>query len=124
MGLMLFGKRQSQDKVLREWIYNHTCGSKLWMSRYSAKQFTESDCFIIDDDYVYKADVDDYCFIEDKGYYLEKANEIILCKWNRKYPADKFLDIDLKSSGFEKFASQDIVGSSHDKITIETYKRG
>ena len=38
-GMMFFGKRQSQDKSLREWIVNYAQGAKLWMSPYSAKQF-------------------------------------------------------------------------------------
>ena len=40
-GVMFFGKRQSQDSVLREWIITHTADSKLWMSNYSAEQFSD-----------------------------------------------------------------------------------
>ena len=122
-GMMFFGKRQSQDSVLREWIISHTAGSKLWMSSYSAKQFKELEGYIVDDDYVSKAAVGDYCFIEDKGYTLENVSEIILCHWNRRYQADKVFDVDLKANSFKKVDSLDIKGSSHDKITIETYKK-
>lgn len=122
-GLMFFGKRQSQDSVLREWILNHTAGSKLWMSSYSAKQFKDLTGYIVDDDYIAKAAVGDYCFIEDKGYSLDNVTEIILCHWNRKYQADKVFDIDLKGEGFKRTDSIDIKGSSHDKITIETYRK-
>jgi len=123
-GMMFFGKRQSQDSVLREWIINHTTGSKLWMSTYSAKQFSDQTNYVIDDNYITNAMVGDFCFIEDKGYSLDNVSEIILCKWNRKYQADKVFDIDLKANGFKKVSSEDIKGSSHDKITIETYKKG
>ena len=123
-GMMFFGKRQSQDSVLREWIISHTTGSNLWMSNYSAKQFKELTGYIADDEYQTKADVGDYCFVEDKGYSLEKASEVILCKWNRKYQADKVFDVDIKSNGFKKVSSEDIKGSSHDKITIEIYRKG
>ena len=123
-GMMFFGKRQSQDSVLREWIINHTSGSKLWMSSYSAKQFSDQTNFVVDDNYVSNAMVGDYCFVEDKGYSLDNVSEIILCKWNRKYQAEKVLDIDLKANDFKKVSSEDIKGSSHDKITIETYKKG
>lgn len=122
-GMMFFGKRQSQDSVLREWIISHTAGSKLWMSSYSAKQFKELEGYIVDDDYISKATVGDYCFIEDKGYTFENVSEIILCHWNRRYQADKVFDVDLKANGFKKVDSIDIKGSSHDKITIETYKK-
>lgn len=122
-GMMFFGKRQSQDSVLREWILNHTAGSKLWMSSYSAKQFKDLTGYIVDDDYITKAAVGDYCFIEDKGYSLDDVTEIILCHWNRKYQADKVFDIDLKAEGFKRTDSIDIKGSSHDKITIEIYRK-
>ena len=123
-GMMFFGKRQSQDSVLREWIINHTSGSKLWMSSYSAELFSNLSGYITDDNYTDKADEDDYCFVENNEYNLDKANEIILCHWNRQYPADKFFDVDLKAIGFTKIGSEDITGSSHEKITIEIYKRG
>lgn len=123
-GMLFFGKRQSQDSVLREWIINHTAGSKLWMSAYSARQFGAQSGYIVDDNYVANASTGDYCFIEDKDYTLDNVSEIILCKWNRKYQADKVFDIDLKANGFKKVSSEDIKGSSHDKITIETYKKG
>lgn len=123
-GLMFFGKRQSQDSVLREWIINHAIGKRLWMSQYSAQQFKDLSGFIADDNYENKAVSGDYCFIEDKGYSLDGVNEIILCHWNRRYQADKIFDIDLKGHGFKKVDSVNIQGSSHEKITIETYRKG
>ena len=123
-GMMFFGKRQSQDSVLREWLINHTKDCSLLMSAYSAKQFCDHTGYLVDDNYMLNASAEDYCFIEDKDYSLDNVTEIILCKWNRKYQADKFFDVDLKSNGFKKISSEDIHGSSHDKITIEIYKRG
>ena len=122
-GMMFFGKRQSQDKSLRDWIVNYAQGAKLWMSPYSAKQFDESLNISVDDGYMSKAEENDVCFIEDGDYSADKAGEIVLCKWNRHYPSDKVFDIDLKSLGFKKVGSEEIKGSSHDKITIERYRR-
>lgn len=122
-GMMLFGKRQSKDQNLREWMINYARGSKLWMSPYSAKQFDNNASVLADGDYMVKAEENDVCFIEDGPYSTDNANEIVLCKWNRHYPADKFLDIDLKALGFKKVSTEDIAGTSHEKITIETYRR-
>ena len=122
-GMLLFKKRHATDNVLRQWIIEKTAGSNLWMSNYSAGQFKEKAIIKVDDEYDAKATDGDYCFVEDKGYDLEKTNEIILCNWNRKYPSDKFFDIDLKANGFKKVENFDIKGSSHEKITIETYRR-
>lgn len=122
-GMMFGGKRQSQDSVLRQWIMNKTKGSKLWMSSYSAKQFKDQTGFVVDDNYDSKAALKDYCFVEDKEFSIEKADEVILCHWNRKYQADKAFDIDLKACGFRKTESEDIKGSSHEKISIEIFRR-
>ena len=70
-----------------------------------------------------RADEDDYCFIEDKDYSVENVSEIILCNWNRAYPVTRYFDVDLSACGFERVSTEELVGSSHDKITIEIYRR-
>ena len=122
-GMTFSGKRQSSDKNLREWIINYAQGSKLRMSIYSAKQFENNASVSADDDYMSKAEENDVCFIEDGSYSTDNASEIVLCKWNRHYPADRFFDTDLKAAGFRRVKSEDIAGTSHEKITIETYRR-
>ena len=122
-GMMFFGKRQSQDRELRRWIINRTSGSKLWMSTFSSAQFHDYTGFIVDDDYNSKANLEDYCFVEDKDFSIENTDEVILCCWNRKYQADSFFDVDLKANGFFKTEREEIKGSSHNKITIEIYRR-
>lgn len=120
-GMTFFGKRQSQDIKLREWILNRVSSSKLWMNEYSYKMFGSHEGIEVSDLYMSKAGADDYCFIENGGYSAENADEIILCHWNRKYPADKFFDIEILKNGFELKERADIVGNSHEKITIEVY---
>ena len=51
-GMMFFGKRQSQDSLLRKWIIEHSVDGKLWMSSYSAKQFNDHIGYIVDDNYM------------------------------------------------------------------------
>ncbi len=121
-GTAFFGKRLSKDSALNQKLLEIVNGAPLWVSRYSAPLFEKKENVIIDNDYAVKADENDFCFVEDRGFNLDLANEIILCHWNRKYPANSFFDVDL--SKYERISSQDISGSSHDKITIELYKRG
>ena len=54
--------------------------------------------------------------------YEDKAEKIIIFRWNRDYPADFYFDIDLQQN-WQLESSADFVGSSHDKITEETYTR-
>ena len=69
------------------------------------------------------ADRGDYCFIEndplaDCGDRIER---VIVYRWNRDYPADVFLDLDLRKYRLESTA--EFSGTSHDKITKEVYIR-
>ena len=66
------------------------------MSEYSAKMFEESDCIRVDQDYMNRVGDNDFCFIEDGPYSTDNVSEIFLCHWNRKYPGDRFLNLDLK----------------------------
>lgn len=121
-GMMFFGKRQSQDSVLRDRIVKMTEGEELWMSPYSAKQF-ENYGGIITDDLPHESSGDAWYFVEDKPYDVSKCTAITLYKWNRKYQADKFFDVDLKKCGFKLISKEDFKGSSHDRITEEKYVR-
>ena len=49
--------------------------------------------------------------------YLEKIEQIIVYRWNREYPSDRKIDIDLKK--WKRNSKRDFEGSSHKKITEE-----
>ena len=119
---MMFNKRrQSQDRVLRERILAHAADSKLWMSTYSAKQFTDGGNFIVDDACVAKAAIGEYCFVEEQDFSLDNCEQVILYHWNRQYPGDKFFKEDLKACGYCKISEMDFAGFSHDKITEQIF---
>lgn len=122
-GRMFMKRRQSQDRILRERVLALSAGHTLWMSTYSAKQFTEGGLFTVDDDYLQKAGAGDYCFVEDKGFDLSECEGVILYNWNRHYPADVKWETDLIAEGFSLTAQNEFAGHSHEKITEEIYKR-
>ena len=122
-GMMFFGRRQSQDRILRAYLLDMVGDGRMWMSAYSAKQFEPSEKILVDGDYMTKAADTDYCFVEDGAYDVSRADEVVLCHWNRRYQADKFFKVNLEAEGFKKVDTQKIKGSSHEKITIETYRR-
>ncbi len=65
---------------------------------------------------------DGYNFVETNSLKgLEKEiNEIILYNFNRKYPSDLKLEIDLAK--YKKVEESEFIGSSHEKITKTIYK--
>ena len=125
MGMLFGGRRQSQDRVLRERIVQLSSKSKLWMNHYSAKQFSENDAshINISDDFISEALRGEFCFAEDLlvSEIEDSVEMIILYKWNRTYPFDLSFDIDL--SGWCLAETKDFEGSSHEKITEEVYVR-
>ena len=125
---MLFNKRrQSQDKELRQKMLHMSEGSRLWLSPYSAKQFEPDYAhrLSIADDPAASAGEGEYCFIEDTPFapYEEKAEKIIVFRWNRVYPADRKFDISLTADGRRLVSSEDLPGNSHENITMEVYEK-
>ena len=122
-GMLFMGKRQSQDIMLRNKILEIVGDSKLWVSEYTAGQFETKEVLTVDNDYISKAEAEDYCFVEDMGYDISKTDEVILCNWTRSSPGETYFETDLKTPGFKKKKTENIVGSSHKNISIETYRR-
>lgn len=121
-GMMFNNRRQSQDSVLREKVISLLDGKKLFLNEYSAKQFEDTDCLCVSDDFLHLAGQDDFCFIENVDVPADKADEIYLFQWNRDYPADMYFTVELKPA-YKKIKAEDFVGSSHKKITLEIYKK-
>lgn len=122
-GYMFCKRRQSMDRVLRQKLISLLGDKKLWMSQYTKKQFTEEGNYVVDDLYEENAHVDDYCFIEDKGYDLAKCDEVWIFRWDKKYPFDKSFDADALKTDFSLESASVFSGSSHDEILLEIYKR-
>jgi hypothetical protein len=123
-GMMFNNRRQSQDGVLREKVIELCKDSRLLMNEYSARQFGDYSGITVSNDYLSLADANDYCFIEDGVLPpAEKIENVIVFNWNRRYPSDVSFDFDLKQNGFKSTETEEFAGSSHEKITLEIYKR-
>lgn len=138
-GMMFNKRRQSKDSVLRQHILAETNGSTLWLNSYSASQFEESEnnslvtirdstaigknSLIIDENFLEKAGETDFAFVENLSLkeYENKISQIIIYKWNRKYPADFRFDIDVTNDSWKLSTTENFAGSSHDNITKEVY---
>lgn len=123
-GMAFANRRQSQDRALRERLLL-VSGGALWLNAYSAKQFApeQSTQFVIDEDFLAHAGAGDFCFAEttDPAPFEQKAEKIILYRWNRRYPAHLHFSIPLAAHGWKCIAAGDFKGYSHETITEEVY---
>lgn len=114
-GIMFNKRRVSKDALLIERLKGITKENKIYVSEYSKPLFDGFDNLVLS---IEKLTNNDFYFLEDEDY-TGNIDKIIIYKWNRDYPADKYFDIDLSS--YELISTQDFQGSSHDLITEEIY---
>lgn len=110
MGMLFNHRRQSRDRVLIQRILEITKGKQIFMNTYSAELFEGNENICIDDDFLKNAGDGDICFVENEALsgYMEKIEKIIVYKWNRRYPADLYLDIPLAENEWQLVESYTI----------------
>lgn len=125
MGMMFNNRRQSRDRELIKQIIELTRDSRLYMNAYSYKLYGEYDKgnIFVSEDCLSLAKEGDYCLVESSPLapYTDRINKIIAYRWNRNYPYDYTLDIDLAE--WNLCESTDFAGNSHEKITKEVYTK-
>lgn len=139
-GMMFHGRRQSQDRVMREDMLRECRGRRLYMDTYSGDLFKnmshEETEIVIADDFARRAGDGDSCFFEKmevERTFLTDRDEsrieaIIMYHWNRRYPADTYFPISLSDGclsdrEWKLLRMEEFRGSSHERITKEVYQR-
>lgn len=126
-GTMFNGRRQSRDRVLQEELLARTQGRRLWMNASSAALFApeEEERIAVAEDFLDRALPGEFCFAEGAALAPseERIEELILFRWNRVYPADRFFDLPLEEHGWRLAGTREFPGSSHERITEEVYRR-
>ena len=124
-GMLFNGRRLSRDRAVTDDLINSLSGSqKLWIHPFSLKLFQgREEMVIIDEELLSHAGKNDLCFIEniDITPYEALIDELIIYRWNRRYPSD--MKLTLNPEDFEATAVKEIKGSSHEKITKEVFRR-
>lgn len=122
-GLFFNQRRQSRDRLLIEDVLSFCKGNILYISDYSKMLFPDTASIMVVENPVEAAKNGDFCFTE--GLLLAPAEaaieELILYRWDKVYPADVFLDLDLTRWHLQ--GTYELAGSSHDKITREVYTK-
>lgn len=125
-GMMFNHRRQSKDLLLLKDIYEYSKEKRIYMNEYSYKLFSNFDLenLIVKNEFLDKVGIGEYCFVEDKSLipYADHIEKLIVYKWNRRYPADLYLDISLEER-WKLIDTKEFKGSSHEKITKEIYTR-
>ena len=122
-GMTFFGKRQSSDRVLIEEFITSNKGRRVYITPFSARIFQNYPEVIQSATALDDAGEGDVCFIENLPLapYASRIEELVVYRWNRSYPSDFKLDLDLTE--WELVGGSEFSGSSHDNITKEIYKR-
>ena len=120
-GMLFNHRRVSRDQKVSERILAYCKEKKLWMNAYSAKLFENNPQICASETFLEQKDA--ICFVEDQDVtpYLPEIDTIILFHWNRDYPADFFFTVDL--SEWNRIHQEEFAGKSHEKITMEVYKK-
>lgn len=121
-GLLFNHRRLSRDRAQQEDLLA-LCGEKpLWLAPYSAPLFDWAPERVrVEEDFLEQAAPGDICFVEDRQPPAEKLEGLILYRWNRAYPSDVRLELDL--SRFTLTERTEFPGVSHETITREQYIR-
>ena len=126
-GVMFNGRRLSRDRLLRRRLLADLAGRTLWMNRYSRAQFDETGNMRlrVNEDFLSMAGAGEYCFVEGLPLrpHLERIEGLILFRWNRRYPADTFLDLSPADPPWHLVRREDFPGNSHQILTKEVYAR-
>ena len=120
-GMLFNHRRVSRDQKISERILAYCKEKRLWMNAYSAKLFENNPQIRVSETFLKQKDA--ICFVEDQDVtpYLPEIDTIILFHWNRDYPADFFFTVDL--SEWNRIHQEEFAGKSHEKITMEVYKK-
>jgi hypothetical protein len=124
-GILLFGKRQSRDRVLVSEFVESNSDKKIYIAPFSKLLFEQYPNVFVADDPFSTAEDGSAIFIENIRIEdnLDSVSTLIIYRWNRKYPSDVKFNVDPLKCGFKLKSSIDFKGSSHEKITKEIYER-
>lgn len=98
-------------------------GKKLWMNPYSYALYGDMEGVetVEAEDFLIRAGTGELCLVETENLtgVEAKIEKVIVFRWNRVYPSDRRLDLELP--GERRADVREFTGTSHEKITEERY---
>ncbi len=123
-GMLFNERRQSRDRMVIEDMLASYPGEKIYMNSFSKSLFLKyPEQIEVEEDFLKHLSEDEVGFVENLLLkpYEKNIKSLIIYKWNRDYPADRYLDIPLDE--WELTSTVEFAGYSHEQITKETYSR-
>lgn len=123
-GRAFLGKRLSRDAAVCEDVLCSLDGRRLVVTPKSAPLFCGADVSVREDLFCGAAQGE--VFFSEFEPLLpvgEKITTLVVYRWNRRYPSDLKLDLDPEACGLHRIGVREFVGTSHEKITREEYRR-
>ena len=101
-GMAFHGRRQSRDRAVCARILEDAA-----------------------EDFLAQAGPGELCFVEEPPLlpWLDRLEGLVLYRWNRRYPADAWLDVRPGPPGWTLARREEFSGHSHERITKEVYTR-
>jgi len=123
LGMAFNRRRQSRDRIVCQDMVNLAADAPIQMEERSATLFENLDGNILATGFSQDPAPDACCFVEFQPVdaLAQKADKIVLYRWNRHYPADLYFDVSL--SDWRQTEVTEFPGSSHETITREVYIR-
>lgn len=120
-GILFNHRRVSQDIKQREDLFQLIQNQPLVMDAATAKLYGDHPQIKIVDDLRVSVNDDQFCVFENDmiNQYQEKIDTLIHYNWNRKYPSDCKLKLDLSKYIIKE--QVEFGGKSHEKITRTIY---
>lgn len=125
-GMMFNHRRQSRDRTVTADILDMARDKRLYIDGCSEKLFAGlGGVYTVSDSMLDEAGEGELCFVENKPLadVADGIEELVIYRWNRRYPADVYFDIDLEKEGFKLRERREFEGHSHEKITKEIFTR-
>lgn len=119
-GMLFGGRRLSRDRILCDDVIR-LCG-QVSMLPYSAELFEAfpnriqvTEQLLEDEGSIY--------FVETDSLKTAELDGLIIYRWNRRYPADLFLEFDPETHGMVLTDRTEFAGYSHERITRESWRK-
>ncbi len=124
-GGMMFNKRRgSRDRLVSLDMLVEAGAGRLYIEPYSEKLFrgNEESVHVVDN-VLEETPEDGCCLVEDRDLAgsEDKIDTLIIYRWNRVYPYDRQLDIDM--GRYERIGQVEFAGYSHDCVTKDMFRR-